>query len=518
MKNKLEFGTAGIRGKVGFGEDKLNYAHVQRIVHGFAKYLINKFPDENIRVVIGRDNRIKSFGFSVCCARILNSYGIEVIYSKDISPTPFVSFCILEYKAHGGINITASHNPKEYNGIKLYNNMASQCLPEEIKEISSYFNEYDSSLEKYNYSMKLSKSNCENLTYISKEVKNKYLDEVAKVGGIVDIKNVKLSYSPLHGTGNKFVPELLEKIGFNINENINQTAFFVKEQMIQTPHFTNVNYPNPEKKDAFDLLIKLGKKTDSDILLMTDPDSDRVGLAVKYNNTYKLLNGNETATIIFNYLLEQNKSNDFSNQYLIYSFVSSNIPAILAEKNKINTHIVPTGFKWIGMLINKFEAENQRCFLAFEESYGSLINQDLARDKDALQSVVILAKMSSFYKKHGKTLIDVLNDIYDEVGYVASENVEITVDENTNLKELQEKFMDLPLNNKVITNYNEKTGYMKANMIKMEFSDDHSWLALRPSGTEPKIKFYVFAFDKNQELANKKLLKFKEIIWSILQK
>lgn len=513
---KLEFGTAGIRGKIGQNEDHLNYAHVQRIAHGYAKYLKNKYPNEKIKVVIGRDNRLKSYGFSICCAHILNSYGIEVIYSKNISPTPFVSFCILEYKAHGGINITASHNPKEYNGIKLYNNMASQCLPEEISEIVSYFEPYENYSEKYEGKMLLNKKVCKNLTYISKKTQDKYLDLILKVGGDIKVENIKVAYSPLHGTGRNYAKKIFEKLGLNLNENNYQTAFFAKEQMIQTPHFTYCKYPNPEKPEAFELLKKVGLKNNIDILLMTDPDSDRVGIAVKDKDGYRLFNGNETATIIFKYLLDTTPNIDINKQYLIYSFVSSNVPSVLAKNKNIPSYVVPTGFKWIGMLINQFIKENKRCLFVFEESYGSLINEDIARDKDALQSIVILCKMASYYKKQNKTLINVLDDVYKETGYVASANVEIIVDENTNLKELQNKFKNLPFNNKVILDYNERTDFMKANMIKIEFTDDNSWLALRPSGTEPKIKFYIFSFDKTEHEAKVKLEKFKSIIQEML--
>ncbi|WP_029513832.1 phospho-sugar mutase [Mycoplasmopsis primatum] len=518
---KLEFGTAGIRGKIGKGEENLNFAHVQRIAHGYSKYLLAKYPNQLIKVVIGRDNRHKSYSFAQCCATILDSYGINVIFSKDISPTPFVSFAIMHYQAHGGINITASHNPKEYNGIKIYNNLAMQCLPDEMDEMISYFEPYANYSESFKLQKSIKKSDYKNLEFISKKVIDKYINAVALVGEQNGDNNlfpsdIKIAYTPLHGTGNKFVPKLFNILFSKNDKKHCENVFYVKEQMKQDSRFSSCIFPNPEKKQAYELVIKLGKKVDADILLMTDPDSDRVGLAVKHNNEYQLLNGNETAIIITKFLLDTFRIENTNNYYLVYSYVSTNVPEILASKKGIESFVVPTGFKWIGMTIDQQKQENRKCLFAFEESYGSLINEDLSRDKDALQSISILAKMASYYKKQGKTLVDLLNEVYDEAGYVSSENVEITIDPNTNLKNLQEKFKNIDLDNKVVVDFNLKNNFLKSNMIQIKFENDNSWLALRPSGTEPKIKFYIFAFDKTAELSKKKLDSFKNKINEII--
>lgn len=522
--NKLEFGTAGIREKIGSGIEHLNIAHVRRIINGYAKYLVNKYHNQEIKIVIGRDNRRKSYSFALCSAQILDSYGIKVYFSKEICPTPFVSFSIMHFKAHGGINITASHNPKEYNGIKLYNELGFQMLPEEINEITSYCEEYERYDETYKTANNVKKTDFNNLEFISNRVKNEYLSSVAQIADNLNDsinlvpKNIKIVYSPLHGTGAKFVPKLFNKLFAKSNESTNNSIFYVKEHMKIDANFKYVQYPNPEKHSAYELLIKLGKVKKADILLMSDPDSDRVGLAVWHNNDYRILNGNETAIIIYKFLLDLAKCSikQPNEYYIVYSFVSSNIPEILALREGINSVVVPTGFKWIGKIINKLSKENKKFMFAFEESYGSLINENLSKDKDALQSISILTKMASYYKKQNKTLIDLLNEVYESVGYVASENVEIEVDENVDLWILQKRFKELNFEDKIVEDFNLKTDFMKSNMIQIKFKKDNSWLALRPSGTEPKIKFYIFAFDKTIELATEKLNRFKATIKSIL--
>ncbi|WP_245598354.1 phospho-sugar mutase [Mycoplasmopsis lipofaciens] len=502
---KLEFGTAGIRGKLGKNEDHLNYAHVQRVAHGFSNYLLNKYPNQEIKIAIGRDNRRMSYSFAICCAMILNNYGIKVFFSKDITPTPFVSYAILKNKMQGGINITASHNPAEYNGIKLYNEMGSQCLPKEIDEMTSFFESYEKYDENFNI-QKLTKKTFKNINFFSKKMKDSYIDEICNIANDIDTDNIKLAYSPLHGTGSKFAPQIFEKLG--LGENV----YFVKKQMKIDRNFTHCSYPNPEKQDAYIMLEKLARKNNCDLFLVTDPDSDRVGLGIKHNDKYVLLNGNETATLIANFVinvLNKDSMNINNTKYMVHSYVSSNMPAIIAKEKNIDSYVVPTGFKWIGMIINEQSKQNRECIYAFEESYGSLNKEFVSRDKDALQSVVILPRMVSYYKKQGKTLVDVLNDIYEKYGYIVSGNIEIEIEAGINLEDLQNRFKNLNFENQIIVDYNKKDNFLKSNMIKIEFTDDNSWLALRPSGTEPKIKYYIFAFGKTQTAAQEKFDFFK---------
>ena len=512
MNNKLEFGTAGIRGVLGSGIGHLNYAHVQRVINGYSKYLLNKYKNQKITIVIGRDNRRMSYSFAKVAAIIFNSYGIVPLFSKEITPTPFVSYLILKHKAQGAVNVTASHNPAEYNGIKLYNDMGSQCLPEEIKEMSKYFEEYQNYSEEYKFHKSLTKQNYSYLEFVSKKDKDEYIDNITNIGGNNYQSKTNISYSPLHGTGNKYIKDIVDVLNQKNTLKDYLTVNLVKEQMIQDRNFSACPYPNPEKKEAYKMLIDLGKKNHSDIILMTDPDSDRVGLGVWHNNEYVLLNGNETATLIFDYLLKTTDLKDKEKMYMTYSFVSSNVPALLAQKAGIKQFFVPTGFKWIGMIINQELKKDNHSLFAFEESYGSLIDESLARDKDALQSVVMLIKMASYYKSQHKNLIEVLDDIYKEVGYVISGNVEITITPEVKLEELQKNFVNLDLANKVVTDYNRFNDYMKSNMIKITFKDNPSWLALRPSGTEPKIKYYIFAFGKDKNEAQKMYKYYKHLI------
>ncbi|UUD37057.1 Phosphoglucomutase [Mycoplasmopsis californica] len=486
MNKKLEFGTAGIRGIVGPAEHELNTAHVARIADGLVSYLKHNFKEKDRIVVIGRDNRIMSKEFAILTRNILSRNEIKVIFSEDISPTPFVSFLIKEYKAAAGVNITASHNPKEYNGVKVYNQFGYQSLPDEIDELLKYFKDYSEYLN-----FDLETKNDKFIKNVNQENINKYLEKVLKLAKKRDCNNISVAYSPLHGTGAKYVRYLLPKLSKN--------SYFLEAQMINDSNFSNVKSPNPENTETYEELIKLGLEKNADILLVTDPDSDRVGLCVKNNNKYELLTGNETATLIMNYLVETTKN--LKNKYLIYSYVSSNVPRIIAEKNNIKVYETPTGYKWIGALIqdNKKTHPELEHLFSFEESYGSLIDETLAFDKDAIQSIVILTTIASYYKEKGLNLLDVLENIYKKYGYVASKVLNIGT-EKYDLINLQKGFKNIKEKDSVFTDYNLDP-QIPTNMLKIQFSD-HSWIALRPSGTEPKIKFYIFGFGDNKEKAD----------------
>ncbi|MBU4691855.1 phospho-sugar mutase [Mycoplasma sp. ES3225-GEN-MYC] len=507
MKNKqsnikaIDFGTAGIRGKVGHGIDHLSHAHIQRIAHGLAKYLIAKHPNKNeILVVIGRDNRRYSNKYAKVIAEILDSYGkIKIILSRKITPTPFVSYLIIRNKADAGVNITASHNPKEYNGVKLYNNFGSQCLPEEIAEIKQYFKPFSSYSDEF--SCKYNWPTSKNIRNVKISEWNEYVEKVCSVGGNVKFdknnSNIKLAYSPLHGTGSVVAEKVFNKLGLTKGVDV----FFEPTQFKQDRNFTSCEYPNPERDDVYKLVEKLGQKHNCDILVVTDPDADRVGVRVLHNGNYVHLNGNETASITIQYLLE-NSTDSLKNKYLVYSYVSSNLPELIAKEFGLQTYVVPTGFKWIGKMIVE---KDEDMFYGFEESYGSLINHDIARDKDAIQSLVTVAKMAQFYKQKGLTLIDVLDKIHLKHGFVSSKTIDIEIGKNTDLSVLQDKFKNLFSTNKKIHDYNLETDFMKSNMIKLFFDDKPDWLAMRPSGTEPKIKFYVFAYGNDAIDSQKKL-------------
>ncbi|WP_027334500.1 phospho-sugar mutase [Mycoplasma elephantis] len=500
MNKKLEFGTAGIRGIVGPLENQLNIIHVCRIADGIVRFINENSNQKNVKIIIGRDNRIMSKEFSIAFRNILSRNKITVIYSEDISPTPFVSFLIKEYNAAMGINITASHNPKEYNGIKIYNKYGYQCLPDEINNLKKYFSEYS------NYkNFDIDTKNDNYIINVNKDNINKYLDKVLKLANNSDCNNITIAYSPLHGTGAKYANFLLPKLTKNV--------YFLDSQMTNDPNFTNVKNPNPETKEAYEELIKLGEEKNADILLVTDPDSDRVGLCVKIGNQYKQLTGNETATLIMNFLVETNKN--LKDKYLIYSYVSSNVPKIIAEKNNIKVFETPTGYKWIGSLIEKNKKENPQLthLFSFEESYGSLIDSNLALDKDAIQSIVIITVLSSYYKKRGLNLLNVLDNIYQKYGYVSSGVLNIST-ENYDLTKLQNNFKKIYEKDCILIDYNLDE-QNPTDMIKIVFKDN-SWMALRPSGTEPKIKFYMFGFGQNAKLASDRLSHLEKLVKNII--
>ncbi len=488
---KLEFGTAGIRGILGKGEDKLNEFHIVRVIEGFAKYLIDNFENAKTQgVVIGRDNRRQSKNFAEITAAVLSQYGINVHYNEEIAPTPFISFATRQLSAIGAVNITASHNPKEYNGVKLYDDQGCQLLPQDIKKLITYFNPYSESI---NVKIDLNK------TYfhlITNTLMDEYLEFVKKIGGeIRDLSNIYIAYTPQHGTGAKPVKRLFSELNVN--------AFYEMNEMQEDTEFTFSANPNPEAKESFDNVLKIAENNNCDIALVTDPDADRVGLAVKHNNEYQILSGNETGILIFNYLIDQLKGENLDKYYLVYSFVSSTLPKKMAEENGLKHYMTETGFKWIGNLIQHLSNENpkQKLLYAFEESYGSLIDANICRDKDAIQSIVILTKMASYYKTKGLNLIQTLDDIYNKYGYVESGTIVLNIKSDNDLKKIKTSFEKLNIQNSKFLNYNNGIGSIQANdMLTYEFLDG-SWISLRPSGTEPKIKIYLFFTHEKRDIA-----------------
>lgn len=504
---KLEFGTAGIRGILGDGEAYLNETHIIRVVDGFAKYLIENFENAAERgVVIGRDNRRQSKNFAQISSMVLSKYGIIVHYNEEISATPFISYATRNLNAVGAINITASHNPKEYNGVKLYDSEGCQLLPDAVEKMLSYFEEYDYFLEE----KILFKLN-DFIKFIPQNIFNSYLDQVIKVGGTInDLSNIKVAYTPQHGTGAKPVREI-----FN---NLNIDSYFEENEMIEDTEFTYVTHPNPESSESFNNVLKIANKNNCDIALVTDPDADRVGAAIRNNeNKYQIITGNETGILIFDFLLNQLSKEQIQNHYLIYSFVSSSLPKRIADIHGMKSYMTETGFKWIGNLIkNISESNSQKKFLfAFEESYGSLINEQICRDKDAIQSIVILSKMTSYYKKQGQNLIDVLDNIYLKYGFVQSGTIVINISSDDHLDKIKKSFRELNISNTSFLDYNQGIRSIEPNdMFTYEF-DDGSWISLRPSGTEPKIKIYLFFINDIKEQAINNYNKYFSILSKI---
>lgn len=503
---ELTFGTAGIRGVVGKTRDKLNEAHAAQIFHAFAKYINHQYSNKkNKTIVIGRDNRIKGKDFTILAANILTSYGIKIYFNNEMLATPFISFLIINKKALGGINITASHNPKEYNGIKIYNESGYQMLPNEIEEIKKYFQNYENYTDQIQDNIKLNESNL--ILNIEKEDYQKYIDQILLLNHKnYDISNLKIVYSPLHGTGFNFVKSIFEKLNANV--------IYEPNEIYEDANFSYVKNPNPESMDAFVNSLVLAKKENVDLIIVTDPDSDRIGVAYKDSqNNYQLINGNENAILITDYLLE-NKLIDYNEEnYLIYSLVSTSLPSKMCRSKNINSYKTQTGFKWIGQLIK--EKKDAKLFFAFEESYGSLIDNNISLDKDAIQGTLIISLIASIAKKNNMNLGDKLNSIYQENGFLKTKSFAYDLKSENQLNKIKNLFKSIKFANSKFYDFNSfKDVNLKNDMYAYYFNDSLNWVALRPSGTEPKFKIYIHVVEKNKEDTKNKfnqlLLKIKK--------
>lgn len=504
----LEFGTAGIRGIVGDKDDQLNLAHAAMIFDAFAKFLNDKYKNVKDKfIVIGRDNRIKGIEFTNLAADILTKQGINVYFNNQMFPTPFISFLIKHKKTLGGINVTASHNPKEYNGIKLYNQFGYQTLPNEISEIKKYMSSYDNYKHYINTTIEVCESNL--IHKIEEQDFEYYINEVISLNEKnLDLSNIKIVYSPLHGTGYSFVHKIFKKVKSNI--------IYQKDEIKEDPNFSFVSNPNPETKEAFKNTIDLAIKENADLIVITDPDSDRVGVAYREGDEFKLINGNENAILITDYLLNNKQIDKSKDNYLVYSFVSTSLPTKMCSKHNIKSYITETGFKWIGRTIEDNKSKSN-FFFAFEESYGSLINERIALDKDAIQSVLAIAMIASLAKKENKNLNDKLNSIYEEYGFMKAKSFSFDLKDASQLKELKEKFKQINFENAILYDYSLGIRNIDPNeMLSYEFNNSSNWVALRPSGTEPKFKIYIHVVESSKEKSNEVFENYLNIIKSKL--
>jgi len=515
----LEFGTGGMRGILGPGTNRMNIYIVQKATLGFARYLGEKHFGG--KVAISYDNRNFSKEFAFEAAKVLTSQGFKVYLFKNMRPTPQLSFAVRHFGCCGGIMITASHNPKEYNGYKIYDNSGCQLLPEEadiviskIKEIDDYF-----SIE--------TEKNHNNIFYLQDDFDKDYLDLVKTIQLNPDLpKDFKLIFTPLHGTGSTVAVGLLKSLGYDVLP--------VLSQMTEDPNFSGTESANPEDKKAFIEAIKLAEEHRALIALATDPDADRVGVAVLHNNEYILLNGNQTAVITMNYIAKNRKKLGTlpKEGYVFTSNVSSVLPLEIAKSYGLKTKTTLTGFKYIGAEIRKLENTDAEFVFGYEESFGSL-QKDFVRDKDAIQSVLILAEIAAYLKTKEMTMLDYLDDIYQEYGYYQEDIINLNFKGLEGLTKMQE-IISFFRNNDISVNGFElkrKEDFLKqkiyenkqileldfpqADVIRYLFSDD-SWFILRPSGTEPKLKIYFGVKDTCEKTASKKLLDLKEAVNNIL--
>ncbi|MEN2437702.1 phosphoglucomutase [Bacillus subtilis] len=525
----LEFGTGGMRGEIGAGTNRMNIYTVRKASAGFAAYISKQGEEAKKRgVVIAYDSRHKSPEFAMEAAKTLATQGIQTYVFDELRPTPELSFAVRQLNAYGGIVVTASHNPPEYNGYKVYGDDGGQLPPKEadivIEQVNAIENELTITVDEEN---KLKEKGL--IKIIGEDIDKVYTEKLASISVHPELSeevDVKVVFTPLHGTANKPVRRGLEALGY-------KNVTVVKEQELPDSNFSTVTSPNPEEHAAFEYAIKLGEEQNADILIATDPDADRLGIAVKNDQgKYTVLTGNQTGALLLHYLLSEKKKQGIlpDNGVVLKTIVTSEIGRAVASSFGLDTIDTLTGFKFIGEKIKEYEASGQYTFqFGYEESYGYLIG-DFARDKDAIQAALLAVEVCAFYKKQGMSLYEALINLFNEYGFYreglksltlkgkqGAEQIEAilasfrqnppqkmagkqvvtaedyAVSKRTLLTESKEEAIDLP----------------KSNVLKY-FLEDGSWFCLRPSGTEPKVKFYFAVKGSSLEDSEQRLASLSE--------
>ena len=523
----LEFGTGGLRGILGAGTNRMNIYIVAKATLGFGRYLLKQSPVAAARgVAISHDNRHQSVEFARISAEVLSTLGFRVFLFEALRPTPELSYAVRNFQCIGGIMITASHNPKEYNGYKIYDETGCQLVPAdadkviaEIEKIDDYFT-IDTS------------KNHELIYYIGKDVDEKYIAEVKKIILRPNLKkDFKLVYTPLHGTGQVFAPQVLQSVGYDVVP--------LPCQMTCDPDFSGVKTSNPENKEAYDEAIALAKALGAKIVLATDPDADRLGIAVEHDGEYVLFTGNQTAALVFDYICKTRKELGTlpKDGYMFTTNVSSTLPIAIAEKYGLKVEITLTGFKFIGEKAREMEQTGRGTYVfGFEESYGCLVS-DCVRDKDSIQAILMLCETAAYYREKGMDLVDALNAIYKEYGYYLEGITNIGLaglEGKAKIGRIMDYFRttDIALKDfkilakddvklSVHTEYGKdddkksKINLPTSNVIKY-YLNDNMWFVLRPSGTEPKLKVYYGVVGKTDAEAKAKLEGLKAEVMAIV--
>ncbi|WP_317912931.1 phospho-sugar mutase [Carnobacterium maltaromaticum] len=532
----LEFGTAGMRGVLGVGVNRMNIYTVRQATEGLARFMDSLGEETKKRgVAIAFDSRHQSPEFAMEAAKTLGAHGIPSYVFESLRPTPELSFAVRFKNAYAGIMVTASHNPAEYNGYKVYGEDGGQMPPKEADALTEYVRGIKNSLTIDVLSEEdLKKSNL--LTILGEDVDAPYLELVKTVTVNSDLvkemsKEMKLVFTPLHGTGQMLGERALKNAGF-------ASISVVPEQAIPDPNFPTIKSPNPEEHSAFEYAIRLGEKENADVLVATDPDADRLGIAVKVPaGHYEVLSGNQIASLMLHYLLTAQKEAGTlpSNGVVLKSIVSSELATAIAKSFSIKMVDVLTGFKFIAEKIKQYEMDHTQTFLfGFEESYGYLV-KPFVRDKDAIQALVLVAEVAAFYKKQGKTMYDGLQDIYATYGYYEEKTISVTlagIEGSAKIKALMAKFReeapiefagisvasmeDFDASQRIYSDGKVETIDMPvANVLKYSLADG-SWIAIRPSGTEPKIKFYIAAVASSAVEVDKKVAEFEKTIQTLI--
>jgi phosphoglucomutase len=523
----LEFGTGGMRGEIGVGTNRMNLYTVRKASAGLAAYIDGKGSEAKQRgVVIAYDSRHKSPEFCMEAARTLASKGIKTYVFDELRPTPELSFALRYLNAFSGIVITASHNPPEYNGYKVYGSDGGQMPPEAADEVINKVNEIENELL-------IEVDTEENLRAlgliqtIGAEIDQAYIEKLKTISenpAISKETEVKIVFTPLHGTANKPVRQALAALGYT-----NVTV--VKEQELPDPEFSTVKSPNPEEHAAFELAIRDGKQVGADLLIATDPDADRLGIAVRNDvGEYVVLTGNQTGALLLDYILSQKQSKGTlpKNGAVLKTIVTSEIGRKIAQDYQLETFDVLTGFKFIAEKINEYETTGEYSFLfGYEESYGYLIG-DFARDKDAVQAAILAVEVCAHYKKQGMSLYDGLLQVFKKYGYYQEGLRSLTLKGKEGAEQIQQILasfrsepiqelgrLTLEMSEDYLTGIRqtadgeEKIDLPKSNVLKYTFTDG-SWVCLRPSGTEPKVKFYFGVNSEGLEESRNKLLEIEK--------
>lgn len=519
----LEFGTGGLRGILGVGTNRMNIYIVAKATLGFGRYLA-KFPNAYKRgLAISHDNRHQSKEFARISAEVLATLGYHVYLFEDLRPTPELSFAVRHFGCVGGIMITASHNPKEYNGYKIYDESGCQLVPKDADQVIAEIEKIDDY-----FSIDHSK-NHEEIEYIGRAVDEVYINEVKKIILRPYLKkDFKLVYTPLHGTGQVFAPEVLKSVGYDV--------YPLACQMTNDPEFSGVKTSNPENKEAYDEAIEYAREIGAKIVLATDPDADRLGIAVEHDGEYVLFTGNQTASLVLDYILKTRKELKTlpKDGYVFTTNVSSTLPVAIAQKYGMKVEITLTGFKFIGEKAREMEGGKGTYVFGFEESYGCLIS-DCVRDKDSIQAILMLCETAAYYREKGMDLVDALNAVYEEYGYYKEGITNIGLkglEGAAKIKRIMEFFrvndialkkfdilakddVRLGIHTDMKTGAQSKINLPSSNVIKY-YLNDNMWFVLRPSGTEPKLKVYYGVVGKSDSEAKEKLEELTQEVMSIV--
>ncbi len=518
----IEFGTAGMRGILGPGTNRINIHTIRKATQGFANYIQNAGEKAcDMGVAIGYDNRHMSREFAFDCADLLAKNNIRSYVFDSLRPTPELSFAVRHLGCFGGIMITASHNPREYNGYKLYDEKGCQLVPALAAQVIDQVNSIEDELA---IDANVTEEQKKLVKVIGKDVDDVYYENVLSIQINPDVKkDIKIVFSPEHGTANVPVRDIFKLTGYN--------CIPVEEQCTPDPDFSNTPTPNPEQPGAYELALKYAKENDADLILVCDPDADRMGVGVKHNGEYVVMTGNQSGAVEIEYICSQLKEKGLmpENPVMFNTVVTSDLGEKVAAYYGVETEKTLTGFKFIGEKVAKYEITKEKNYVfGYEESYGSLI-KPFVRDKDAPQALLMLAEACAYYKERGKDLVDVLDELYDRHGTYEESQVALTLDGEAGANRIKEILADLRADApkkiadtdvvksedyqectiKEGDSVKELTGFTKSNVLKYYLADG-SWIAVRPSGTEPKCKFYYCIKGTDKADAHAKTEKFQK--------